>query len=68
MDNMMMKALSNWRDFNVLLSSLSESQLKEMLKYELENESRKSFVERLHQRYNTLRVSREREILMKDFE
>ena len=67
MNDLMMNALGNWRDFNDLIGEISEAGLKEMLKYEIEHDNRKSFVERLHQRYNSMRVSREREELMKNF-
>lgn len=67
MNDTMMKALANWRDFNDLLATIPEDDLKEMLVYEVEHENRKSFVERLHQRYNTVRTMREREELMKGF-
>ena len=67
MNEVMTKALSNWRDFNDLLASIPEVDLKEMLVFELKHENRKSFVERLHQRYNTMRVARERGELMGKF-
>ena len=67
MNDVMIKALSNWRDFNDLLATIPENNLKEMLVHEVHNENRKSFVERLHQRYNTVRTMREREELMKGF-
>ena len=68
MNDVMTKALANWRDFNDLLATIPEVDLKEMLVYEVKHENRKSFVERLHQRYNTVRTMREREELMKGFE
>lgn len=68
MNEKMIKALANWRDFNESLVNITESELKEMLVYEVGHENRKSIVERLHQRYNAMRVSREREELMKNFE
>ena len=67
MNDVMIKALSNWRDFNDLLATIPENDLKAMLVHEVHNENRKSFVERLHQRYNTVRTMREREELMKGF-
>ena len=67
MNDTMTKALANWRDFNDLLGTIPEADLKEMLLYEVKHENRKSFVERLHQRYNTVRTMREREELMKGF-
>jgi len=67
MNAVMIKALGNWRDFNELLTTIPEADLKEMLVYEVKHENRKSFVERLHQRYNSVRIMREREELMKGF-
>ena len=67
MNDVMTRALANWRDFNDLLATIPEADLKEMLVYEVKHENRKSFVERLHQRYNTVRTMREREELMKGF-
>ena len=67
MNDLMTRALANWRDFNDLLATIPEADLKEMLVYEVKHENRKSFVERLHQRYNTVRTMRERDELMKGF-
>ena len=67
MNDLMIKALGNWRDFNDLLATIPEADLREMLVYEVKHENRKSFVERLHQRFNTVRTMREREELMKGF-
>ena len=67
MNDLMINALANWRDFNDLLATIPENDLKEMLVYEVKHENRKSFVERLHQRFNTVRTMREREELMKGF-
>ncbi len=63
----MTNALANWRDFNALLADIPEQNIKEMLIYEIKHKNRKSFVSRLHQRYNTLRTMREREELMNKF-
>ena len=67
MNDTMTRALANWRDFNDLLATIPEDDLKAMLVYEVKHENRKSFVERLHQRYNTVRTMREREELLKGF-
>ena len=67
MNDVMTKALANWRDFNDLLATIPEDDLREMLVYEVKHENRKSFVERLHQRFNTVRTMREREELMRGF-
>jgi len=57
-------ALKRWDDLYKLLPGLNETQVKEALEYELANDKRKTFVIRLHQRYNTLRVARERDELV----
>jgi predicted CopG family antitoxin len=54
-----MKNLS-WRALNNQLSMMSEEEVWEMLKSEKRNERRSSVLQRLHQRYNALRVARER--------
>jgi len=58
-----MKKLS-WRALNNALSMMSEEQVLGLLEFEKVNEKRASVLQRLHQRYNTLRVSRERIELM----
>lgn len=58
-------ALNNWRDLNTYLKNMREDQVKHAL--DLETASpvpRKKVVERLHERYNTLRVKRERKELL----
>jgi len=50
----------SWRTLTNILSSLNEEQVLELLKSEKKNEKRWSILQRLHQRYNTLRVARER--------
>ena len=59
-----MKKLS-WRELNNQLSMMSESDVWGLLEAERVGEKRSSVLQRLHQRYNTLRVSRERIELMK---
>jgi hypothetical protein len=49
-----------WRSLNNKLSSLSEQEVLRLLNEERENAKRVSMLQRLHQRYNTLRVARER--------
>jgi len=49
-----------WRSLNNKLSSLSEEEVLKLLNEERENAKRVSMLQRLHQRYNTLRVARER--------
>jgi len=58
-----MKKLS-WRALNNQLSMMSEEEVLGLLHFEKLNEKRASVLQRLHQRYNTLRVSRERIELM----
>ena len=58
-----MKKLS-WRALNNQLSMMSEAEVLSLLDFEKLNEKRSSVVQRLHQRYNVLRVSRERIELM----
>ena len=54
-----MKKLS-WRALNNQLSMMSEEEVLSLLQLEKHGENRASVLQRLHQRYNTLRVSRER--------
>ena len=51
---------TTWRSLNADLKTLDEALVLEMLTEERANQRRVSVLERLHQRYNTLRVSRER--------
>jgi hypothetical protein len=55
-----LSAIRNWRSMNHAMHSFTEQQVKEMLEHELANSRRPEFVERLHARYNSLRVQRER--------
>ena len=50
----------SWRTLTDTLSTLSEEEVLELLKSERKGEKRWSILQRLHQRYNTLRVARER--------
>jgi hypothetical protein len=58
-----MKKLS-WRALNNQLSMMSEAEVLSLLDFEKHGEKRSSVLQRLHQRYNVLRVSRERIELM----
>jgi len=49
-----------WRGLNTALKTLDEQMVLEMLNHERATESRASILRRIHQRYNVLRVSRER--------
>lgn len=49
-----------WRSLNDALATMTEEQVKALLDQELLGDRRIKVMERLHQRYNTLRVARER--------
>ena len=55
-----------WRGLNVALKTLDEQKVLEMLNHERATEARASILRRIHQRYNTLRVSRERIELLQE--
>ena len=56
-----MKKLENsWRSVNNQLAMMTEQEVLAMLTSERIGQKRVSIMERLHQRYNTLRVTRER--------
>jgi hypothetical protein len=59
------KLNDTWRSLNSKLSRLSEEEVLRLLSEEREGAKRVSMLERLHQRYNTLRVARERLELLK---
>jgi len=54
-----------WRALNNLLSMMSEEEVLALLEKEKVDERRASALQRLHQRYNTLRVARERLEILK---
>jgi hypothetical protein len=54
-----------WRELNHTLVSKTEDEVLQMLNEERAGTRRIVVLERLHQRYNTLRVSRERVELLK---
>lgn len=54
-----MQAL-NWRSLNNILSTLSEDEVMNLLNEERIGKKRASMLARLHQRYSSLRASRER--------
>jgi len=58
--------LSTWRSINHTLSSKTDEEVLQMLNDERVGQRRITILERLHQRYNTLRVARERIELMKE--
>ena len=61
-----MKRLT-WRELNHVLASKTEGEVLQMLQAEKLGDRRVAVLERLHQRYNVLRVSRERMELLNGF-
>jgi len=57
--------LLTWRKFQSELPNYSEADLLALLQEECIQHKRVSMLERIHQRYNTLRVARERVELLK---
>jgi hypothetical protein len=58
-------ALSNWRELNKLLKTLTEEEVKHALDLEcMSPVPRKQVVQRLHERWTTMRSLRERGELM----
>ena len=55
-----------WRSLNDRLPTLTEEEVLGMLNNERQTLKRVSVLERMHQRYNTLRVARERLELLKE--
>lgn len=53
-----------WRKLNEVLALLPETDVKALLDSEMTGPRRVKVIERLHQRYNTLRVARERAELL----
>lgn len=54
-----------WRRLNDQLSTMSEQEVLDLLNEERQNGRRVTVLERLHQRYTTLRTARERAELLK---
>jgi hypothetical protein len=52
--------LRSWKTLNEFLTELREDQVKELMNLELNGKCREDIVERLHQRYTKLRMTRER--------
>ena len=57
---------NTWRSLNDRLPTLTEEEVLGMLNNERQTLKRVSMLERMHQRYNTLRVARERLELLKE--
>lgn len=56
--------MMNWRDLNKKLPELSESVVQQLLQDELVGMRRGTVVVRLHQRFTSLRATRERDELL----
>jgi hypothetical protein len=56
--------MMTYRQLLKISQTLSEGELKELLDQEMKGARRWSFVERLHQRYSSLRMQRERRELL----
>lgn len=54
----------NWHDLNQMLPDCDEATVKQLLDEEIAKNRRAVFIKRLHQRYNALRVARERKELL----
>ena len=57
---------NTWRSLNDRLPTLTEEEVLGLLNNERNTLKRVSMLERMHQRYNTLRVARERLELLKE--
>ena len=57
---------NTWRSLNDRLPTLTEEEVLGLLNNERNTLKRVSILERMHQRYNTLRVTRERLELLKE--
>ena len=64
MNEVLAMALKDWRSLNHHMHTLREDQVLEMLEHEKTNARRPNVLERLHARYNSLRVARERVEIM----
>ena len=56
----------SWRKLNDQLSTMSEQQVLDLLTNERQTGKRVTVLERLHQRYTTLRAARERAEILKE--
>ena len=54
----------SWRKLNDMLSTMTEQQVLDLLNAERETGKRVTVLERLHQRYTTLRAARERKEIL----
>jgi tRNA U54 and U55 pseudouridine synthase Pus10 len=58
----------NWRDLNEVLTDYTEQQVWDLLEDERKHARRSTVLIRLHQRFTTLRMLRERAELIKEIE
>ena len=56
----------SWRKLNDKLSTMTEHEVLELLTAERQTSKRVTVLERLHQRYTTLRAARERAEILKE--
>lgn len=56
----------SWRKLNDQLSTMTEQQVLDLLTNERQSGKRVTVLERLHQRYTTLRAARERAEILKE--
>lgn len=63
-DKMYDMVLKNWDTFHEFLPTMREDQIEALFDYEVANKRRKSFILRLHQRFTSLRMARERKEIM----
>ena len=54
----------NWRELNEVINGFTEQEVLDLLEDERENARRSTVIIRLHQRYTTLRMLRERAELL----
>jgi hypothetical protein len=54
----------NWTQLNAAMKGMGEEQVLELLVAERNGQRRKVFLERLHQRYTSMRAARERDEIM----
>ena len=58
----------NWRELNEVLTDYTEQQVWDLLEDERKNARRSTVIIRLHQRYTTLRMLRERAELLEEID
>lgn len=63
-DQEIIKLLGDWEYLNNQIAKFTEEELRMLVNYECSTKRRRSFIERLHQRYSKLKTARERESLV----